>query len=301
MAVGREGVESNILRRGHMKYPINDEGVELLKVSELYVGKAYPDPVSPLARTIQRAGLWRKVLQGMEIPARLRVDANGKELSGKPWTNGYGFTDGVKEGDFISLPAADAKLARLLSEYSEPIRRACTVAPNENQLAAMTVCAWNIGKEGFLNSSMLKNHNKGDFAAAARCFKLWNKAGGKIVPALDTRRAAEAALYLKPVANEIEPVLVDDEVPDPEIVPQTVDKPSTLLKSPIVGSAVASGTAGVSMLADVANQINTAESSLSVFTRVLGPYWPYAAMIAVVVATGVVIYYRWKQRHGGWA
>jgi GH24 family phage-related lysozyme (muramidase) len=180
-----------------MHYPIIDEGVDLLKQSEDFVGHAYPDPVSPLGRALQKAGLWRQTLRGVPIPDAVRI-VKGKELSGAPWTIGYGFTEGVNEGDTMTQAEGNARLARELVGYRDSVRAACKVEPNENQLAALVVCAWNIGKGAIASSSMVKAHNRSDFAAAARAFALWNKAGGKVVDALVRRRAAEAALYAKP-------------------------------------------------------------------------------------------------------
>ncbi len=293
------------------KYPIIDEGVDLLKESELFVGITYPDPVSPLGKALQKAGLWQKTLKGASIPPEIRY-VNGKELSGKPWTNGNGFTDGVKEGDTIGNAAADSKLARLLKTYVDPILAACKVEPNENQLAAMVVCAWNIGlgwdpskpkpagaQDGFRNSSIMKAHNRGDFAAAARAFALWNKAGGAVIQALVTRRAREAALYAKPVIGRIDTPTTDDEV-GPEPMPQTVQSEGSLLKSPIIQSTVGGATTTIATLASVADQANTAKSAFDVLQPMM-PYLPYIAIAIVIVVAGVIIWQRVKQRRGGWA
>jgi lysozyme len=45
---------------------------------------------------------------------------------------------------------------------------------------------------------LLKKLNAGDKAGAANQFDVWNKAGGKVLQGLVTRRAAEKALFLKP-------------------------------------------------------------------------------------------------------
>lgn len=284
-----------------MKFPINAAGIALLEESEDFVGIAYPDPCSPLGRALQKAGLWRKTLKGAPIPDGVRY-VKGKELSGKPWTIGLGFTEGVKEGDTMTRPQADARLARELQGYVAAVQAACTIEPNENQLAGLTVCAWNIGKSAIASSSMVKAHNRGDFAAAARAFALWNKSAGQVVQALVTRRAHEAALYLKPVPGAA-PLPEDDEVA-PEPMPQAVQPESSLLRSPIVQGTAATAGTGITALADLADKASTAQSSVSVLSRLLGPvapYWPYIAMAAIVIVAGAVIFHRWKQRQGGWA
>lgn len=296
-----------------MKYPINDPGVGLLKQSENFIGFAYPDPCSPLGRALQKAGLWQKVLKGAPIPASVRL-VKGKELSGDPWTIGYGFTDGVEEGDTMTRGAADARLARELQPYVNAVQGACKIAPNENQLAALVVCAWNIGlgwdpdkpkprgaADGLRNSSIMKAHNRGDFAAAARAFALWNKANGAVVEALVTRRAAEADLYRTPPPSDKDG-LVDDEAPT--VVPQIVQPESSLLRSPIVQGTGATAVTSLAALKEVADQAGTARDAVGTIGSIVGdlmPYWPYVAMAAVVIVAGATIYYRWKQRRGGWA
>lgn len=279
-----------------MNYPIIDEGVDLLKASESFVGFAYPDPVSPMGRALQKAGLWRKTLKGAPIPAKFA------KLSGKPWTIGWGFTDDVNPGDTMTLSEGNLRLAHELLSYREAVRRACTRPLNDYQLAALTVCAWNIGKAAIRTCSMVKAHNRGDFAAAARAFALWNKAGGAVVDALVTRRAAEAALYLKPVPGEVD--LPEDDEVGPEPIPQAVQPESSLLRSPIVQGTGATAITSLAALNDTAEKASVAHSSVTTLTSILGPvapYWPYIAMAAVVIVAGAVIFQRWKQRQGGWA
>ena len=266
-----------------MIYPINDAGIDLLKLSEDFVGKAYPDPVSPLGKALQAKGLWRAVVYGnTEIPKSLR------NLSGAPWTLGYGFTKNVSEGDTMTRPQAERRLAQELSTgYVSPILRACTVKPNDNQLAAMACLAWNIGIGGFLRSTVLKAHNRSDFAAAGRAFALWNKAGGKELEALNTRRLAEAGLYAKPVEEA-------EQAP----MPQTVDTESTMKTSTIATAGTA--TAAVSAVS-VASQVAQDVASIR---DALGPWLTYAVLAAAVIglATGAyIVIERLRQRKGGWA
>jgi lysozyme len=66
---------------------------------------------------------------------------------------------------------------------------------SDNQFAAMVSLAFNVGLANFGGSTLLKKHNAGDCAGAADEFKRWNRAGGKVLPGLVTRRAKEALLY----------------------------------------------------------------------------------------------------------
>jgi lysozyme len=60
----------------------------------------------------------------------------------------------------------------------------------------MVALAYNIGLAGFRRSSVLHHHNAGNKAAAGNAFRLWNKAGGKVLAGLTRRREAERLLYL---------------------------------------------------------------------------------------------------------
>lgn len=262
---------------------INEEGEALLKRSEQFVGYAYPDPASPMGRALQENGMWTAVLNGAQIPVRFMT------LDPHPWTIGYGFTEGVKYGDRMTLEQANARLDSELAQDTERVRSMCRVEPNENQLAALVVCAWNIGLRAMEGSTMIRAHNRSDFASAARAFNLWDRAGGAVSHALVVRRAAESALYLKPVAGDIQYAVAP-------AMPQSVMGESSLLRSPIVTTTTGSGVIGV--LATVADQINSLRDSFSSLSF-LSPYMPYLLIAGAIAATGYVVYNRWQQRREG--
>lgn len=108
------------------------------------------------------------------------------------WTIGYGFTQGVKPGDHMTQEEGDARLLKDLESYAPGVEG------TENQLAAMTCLAWNIGKPSFNHSTVFRKHQEGDFLGAAEAFRMWTKAGGHTVYGLVRRREAERALYLTP-------------------------------------------------------------------------------------------------------
>lgn len=248
-----------------MQYPINDEGVTLLKEFEDFVGIAYKDI----------AGIW---------------------------TIGWGFTKGVKPGDKMTKPEGDARLAAELKDYTDVVLASCTITPNENQLAAMVVLAWNIGlgwsgpkkpkgaKDGFRQSSVLKAHNRSDFGSAARAFGLWNKStidGVQVeVAGLTRRRAAESSLYLKPVQGQ-----------PAQAMPQAVAPESKVGTSPTV---LAGGGAAVASALGAATQVTQQVNSLKDALGGALPYVAIALAVVAVLATGYVIYVRLKQRKTGW-
>ena len=210
------------------------------------------------------------------------------------WTIGYGFTKGVKKGDKITRAEADVRLRTELRTYEEGVLKACKVQPNQNQFDALVCFAFNVGVGGMSKSSVIKAHNRGDFQAAARAYSLWNKAGGKVWPGLTRRRAAEAALYLEPVPDEvIEPVEgpVDD-------MPQAVDEERPMTASTINrASVVAGGTAAVATVAETARTVAEVKNT----TAELGDWLVPILLVVVVALCGFVILERVKQRRGGWA
>lgn len=115
------------------------------------------------------------------------------------WTIGYGDTRDVKLGQTISQAEADVRLLERLAEFEAGVGRLLgSVLVNSNEFSAMVSLAYNIGLINFANSHVLTFAREGDKLAAANSFLLWDKAGGKTVPGLARRRAAERALFLEP-------------------------------------------------------------------------------------------------------
>lgn len=210
------------------------------------------------------------------------------------WTVGYGFTKGVKKGDRITRAEADARLRKEIVGYEMGVEAACRVPPNQNQFDALVCFAFNVGVAGMTKSSVIKAHNREDYQAAARAFGLWNKAGGKVWPGLTRRRAAEAALYLEPVPDE-----VSDPVEGPvEDMPQRVDEERPMTASTINRSAVvAGGTAAVATVAETARTVADVKYSVAS----LGDWLVPILLLLVVALCGYIVWERFRQRKGGWA
>lgn len=112
------------------------------------------------------------------------------------WTIGYGSTAGVKKGMEITESEADQRLIvdLMVSEYA--IERAVKPLLNDNQFSALASFVFNVGAGKFGQSTLLKKLNAGDVNGAADEFLKWNKGGGKVLPGLVKRRAAERDLFL---------------------------------------------------------------------------------------------------------
>jgi lysozyme len=214
------------------------------------------------------------------------------------WTIGWRETQGVLPGDVWTKEYADERLCSEISRYAAAVQAMYKIPANECQLGTLVSLAHNIGLDGLRKSTVLRQHNAGNHAAAARAFNLWNKAtiDGKLteLTGLTRRRAAEAALYLKTVE--------DSETPrDP--VPQAVSGESGLAKSPVAQSGVATIAASVATAATVSEQaggdasaISTLKSAVPGVADVIGVH-PSTLLIAATLAAGLpIVYWRWKQR-----
>lgn len=116
------------------------------------------------------------------------------------WTIGYGWTGLVEgipvhDGMLITNDTAEILLRNGVLQYERAINHLVTASLNQNQFDAMVSLAYNIGIGAFERSTLLKKFNAGDMAGAAAEFLRWNKAGGKILPGLVTRRKAEVSLF----------------------------------------------------------------------------------------------------------
>lgn len=123
-------------------------------------------------------------------------------------TIGYGHTDAAgypryADDENLHLSKADARiiLARDLGQYERAVAEAVKVPLNENQFGALVSFTYNLGPGNLRSSTLLRKLNAGDYAGAAAEFPRWNRAGSKVLAGLTRRRAAERALFEKPVSR----------------------------------------------------------------------------------------------------
>jgi lysozyme len=112
------------------------------------------------------------------------------------WTIGWGHTAGVKAGMVIAESVADEFLGKDLESAINSVDRLVKVGLMQNQIDALVSLVFNIGHGNFSKSTMLQLLNKRDYLGAANEFAKWRIAGGKIMPGLVRRRAAEANLFI---------------------------------------------------------------------------------------------------------
>jgi lysozyme len=110
------------------------------------------------------------------------------------WTIGYGSTLGVHQGMAISPGEAERLLIEDLERHD--INPLLDCPTTDNQFAAMTSLAFNIGLNRFGQSTVLKRHKQANYPRAADAFLLWKYVAGAPSQGLLNRREAERRLYL---------------------------------------------------------------------------------------------------------
>lgn len=127
-------------------------------------------------------------------------------------TIGYGFTSavipGLKMGDTISRDKADKLLTQFTIEnYAKPLWSVITVRDNPaftpEMFASIISLAYNVGVTKVKTSSLIKKVNARDFLGAKDEFMKWNKAGGKVVAGLTSRRVDEANVFATGLAKVV--------------------------------------------------------------------------------------------------
>ncbi|KAF8162698.1 glycoside hydrolase family 24 protein [Crassisporium funariophilum] len=154
--------------RGCIAPPVNDASIALIKTFEGFVPTPAPDPI------------------------------------GLP-TVGYGHlckSKGCSEVPY-PFPLSQADATNLLHADLASFQMCITLATadpvtlNDNQFGALVSWAFNIGCGNVRSSTLIRRLNAGENpnTVATSELPLWNKAGGKVLPGLVRRRAAEVRLF----------------------------------------------------------------------------------------------------------
>ena len=133
------------------------------------------------------------------------------DKDGKVWTIGWGHTKGVKQGMAITKAQAEQFLADDLA----PIERHLTADLGEDgvlQCQFDALCSWifNLrdGSRQYNTSTLRRKLKAGDYKGAANEFPRWCHSGGKVLPGLVTRRAAERKMFLQSGEADIAALLL---------------------------------------------------------------------------------------------
>lgn len=140
--------------------------------------------VAGLAATIAFVGAW----EGLRLTAY-------RDVVGIP-TVCYGETKGVQMGDSYTKEQCDDMLADRLAEFEAGIS-ACIEPwddlPVKTRISLVS-WAYNVGVGGACRSTAVRRFNAGDYRGGCDAVQWWNKAGGRTIPGLVNRRAAEHRL-----------------------------------------------------------------------------------------------------------
>lgn len=143
---------------------MTSEGLDLVRHFEGFRAKAYRDPV----------GIWT-------------IGYGHTSMSGAPH---------VHKGMAVTRAQALEILRMDVNKFARGVRQQVRVDLTDGQFSALVSFAYNVGLGGFARSSVLRAVNAGDFGAVPRRLSLWVKAGGRRLPGLVRRRAAEGAMFI---------------------------------------------------------------------------------------------------------
>ncbi len=120
------------------------------------------------------------------------------DIAGIP-TACTGDTVNVVVGKFYSDAECHARLVRQATAHIKDVQR-CTPGLTGYQLVAAGLLTYNIGGAHYCSSTAARRFKAGDRRGGCDAFKLFNRAGGRVVRGLVNRRAFETEICLRGVA-----------------------------------------------------------------------------------------------------
>jgi len=97
----------------------------------------------------------------------------------------------------LTREEAEKILLNDIADAEKTIKNNVKIRLNQGQYDALVSLVYNIGKNNFLKSTLLKKLNSGDYYNAGKEFERWIYAGGKKIPGLKKRREREMQLFFK--------------------------------------------------------------------------------------------------------
>jgi lysozyme len=111
------------------------------------------------------------------------------------WTDGFGNTEGVKPGQRTTVRKGFKKLIEHVVKIETALKNYIKHDLTQYEFDALVSFVYNIGVGAFARSTLLRLLNRGDIWGATQEFERWNRAGGRILPGLITRRQRERDLF----------------------------------------------------------------------------------------------------------
>lgn len=113
------------------------------------------------------------------------------------WTIGWGHTgDDVQSGLVITQEEADDLLTEDLEKFEDGVSHLLKVTVTSNQFSALVCFAYNVGLGNLKSSLLLRCINTSHYDDATPQFLRWDKAAGKVLAGLTTRREKERDLFV---------------------------------------------------------------------------------------------------------
>lgn len=103
------------------------------------------------------------------------TDTAVQPVPGDKWTNGFGTTEGVKQGDRTTPPKALARALQDVQKYEGALKRCVKVPLHQAEYDVYVDFAYNVGPANFCSSTMVKKLNAEDYAGACAEFDRWFK------------------------------------------------------------------------------------------------------------------------------
>lgn len=199
----------------------------------------------------------------------LRTDAYRDSVG--VWTIGVGHTAAAgppkpAAGMRITAQQALDILATDLPKYEAPVNKRMPNVPQHVFDAAVSFC-FNVGQGNFASASWPTKYLAGNMAAAEAALKQWNKASGRVIAGLTTRRGEEADMIFRNVyPNHIKspdfvggrkPDVPDDEPAADEQTPATPEIPVMVAATPMPPIASVPAAAVASPFGDLVHLLGS--------------------------------------------
>lgn len=200
------------------------------------------------------------------------------------WTVYCGLTRGVHANMVCTEEEGQRMFAKELAIYEDAVERLINVPLNQNQFDALVSFTYNCGVGALEKSTLRRLLNQGKYEQVPAQLARWVYAGGVKYRGLVRRRAAEGALFMEPIDDQI----IEDATPDghdigEERMPQSVtagaasSAQETIKKSwTIRGGLIALATVSADMVTDFYNWsfgvLQDAGAEIGTVKQVLGPF-----------------------------
>ncbi|BAP15847.1 endolysin [Ralstonia phage RSJ2] len=101
----------------------------------------------------------------------------------------------VYRGQVATKEMCRAWLQQDSASAAKAVHRCVSYRLNQPQFDALVSFTFNVGQTAMCSSTLVRKLNAGDLQGASAEFPRWNRSGGKVLPGLTNRRAAERKLF----------------------------------------------------------------------------------------------------------